>query len=407
MAELPDPSEFTTEIDNPYFILRPGTTFVFEDKDENSTDIFTVTHETKVVDGVLCVVVHDTAMVNGLVVEDTFDWFAQDSDGNVWYFGEDSHEFEPGNPIPINDAGSWESGIDGARAGIIMEADPEVGDRYRQELAPGIAEDFAVVEDLHAAGAVPYGSSTDALKTRDVNPLDPSVEHKYYIPGVGNVLTTDAEGGRQELVKIIVNGQAGDDRLLGYAGGDDMFGKAGDDILRGLGGDDRMHGGSGNDRLVGAQGDDMLWGDAGRDFLDGGAGSDGLSGGAGADVVNGGAGRDFLSGGDGNDAVRGGDGGDDLKGGAGNDRLSGGEGADAFIFQHLDNGVVETDRIFDYSLEDIDTIDFANGSASVASEALIGGEWQLTLEGDGDILILLGISDENSDGHIVDDLFIV
>jgi RTX calcium-binding nonapeptide repeat (4 copies) len=349
----PHPDDFTTTIDNPYLPLRPGTTFVYENKDDNSTDVFTVTHRTKIVDGVECVVVHDIAEVNGVLVEDTFDWFAQDRAGNVWYFGEDTREYEPGNPEPINNAGSFEAGVDGAEAGILMPADPRVGERYQQELAPGIAEDYAVVLDLTATVNVPYGSSEAALKTRDVNPLDPSVERKFYIPGVGNVLTTDAEGSRQELVRIVVNGRTGDDGLFGYAGGDEMNGRAGDDALRGL---------EGNDTIGGQGGDDAL------------------SGGAG---------------------------GDDLNGGFGDDELTGGQGADTFVFRSLRNGSVETDTIADYREGQIDTIDLAGGPERIAGDERVGGVWELTLTGDGDVIRLPGVSDANRDGHVVDDLLVV
>lgn len=349
----PDPSDFTTKIDNPLFTLRPGTTFVYENKDENSVDTFTVTDKTVVIDGVKCVVVHDTATVNGLLVEDTFDWFAQDKDGNVWYFGEDTHEYEPGNPNPINDAGAWKAGVDGARAGIIMKADPQVGDRYQQEHAPGIAEDYAKVLSLEANVSVPYGSSTDALKTKDVNPLDPSVEHKYYIPGVGNVLTTDAEGSRQELIKIIVRGLSGDDNLRGYAGGDEIYGRSGDDVLRGIGGNDTMQGGRGDDKLYG---------------------------GAGAD---------------------------DLRGASGDDRFTGGQGSDTFIFHNFRNGDIETDTVNDYRKGQIDVLDLDGGAGRIASDAFVAGAWELTLKGDGDVIRLRGVSDANHNGHIMDDLLLV
>jgi Ca2+-binding RTX toxin-like protein len=333
-------------------ILRPGTTFVYENKEENTVDTFTVTHETVVVDGVACVVVHDTSKVNGMIVEDTFDWFAQDGDGNVWYFGEDTHEYDPGNPVPVSDEGSWQAGVDGAEAGIVMLADPQVGDRYAQEHAPGVAEDYAVVRSLDANINVPYGSSGDGLKTRDVNPLDPSVEFKFYIAGVGNVLTTDADGRRDELVKIIVTGLGGNDNLLGFAGGDVIRGRAGDDAMRGLAGNDTMRGGNGNDALIGGQG------------------------------------------------------GDDLFGGSGNDWLRGGRGADTFSFHSLDNGFAETDTIADYRKSAVDVIDLSGGAGSIAGEALVGDVWELTLKGDGDVIRLLGVTDANHDGHIVDDLLL-
>lgn len=350
MIPRPDASDFTTKIDNPFFTLRAGTTFHYENKDENSTVTTIVTDRTKVVDGVECVVVHDVARLNGLVIEDTFDWYAQDSDGNVWYFGEKTRDYEPGDPDPISTAGSFEAGVDGAKAGIVMLGDPQVGDRYQQEFAPGVAEDYAKVLSLDADVNAPYGSSDEALKTKDVNPLDPSVEQKYYIAGVGNVLATDAEGAREELVGITVDGTGGDDRLLGYAGGDELRGKAGDDALRGLAGNDSMRSGLGDDSL------------------DGGSG------------------------------------GDDLDGRAGEDRLTGGQGADTFLFRHLRDGAAETDTIVDYRKGQVDVVDLDGGAGRVASDAFVDGAWELTLKGDGDVIRLLGVTDANQNGRVTDDL---
>ncbi len=346
-----DPNDFTNKIDNPFMILRPGTTFVYADKGENSTDTITVTGKTEMVDGVECVVVRDTAYLNGLLVEDTFDFFAQDKDGNVWYFGEDTHQYDPGNPVPVGSAGSWRAGVDGAEPGIIMEANPQVGDTYRQENAPGVAEDTAKVVALDQTLNVIYGNSGGVLKTREFSPLSPGdIEHKYYMPGVGEVLTATADGEFEQLVSITVRGHGGDDRLLGYAGGDVMWGGAGDDVLRGFAGNDSMHGGSGGDSLIGGAG------------------------------------------------------GDHLSGGCGDDMLTGRRGSDTFSFAGLHNGSADTDTIADYHRGQTDVIDLPGGVSSVAHEALVGGTWELTLMGDGDVIRLPGVTDSNNDGHIVDNL---
>ena len=175
-----DPSNFTTEINNPYFTLRPGTTFVYEDKAANTRNTFVVTWDTKLIMGVLCVVVHDTAYLNGQVIEDTYDWFAQDTLGNVWYFGEFTQEFKPGKfpDKPLNSAGSWEAGVDGAQPGILIKANPVVGEVYMQENAPGVAEDTVKVLALDETVNVVYGSFGDVLKTKDYTPLDPSAVEK-------------------------------------------------------------------------------------------------------------------------------------------------------------------------------------------------------------------------------------
>ena len=124
-----EPADFTTKIDNEYFPLKPGTTFVYEGAAERGE--MTVTHDTKKVMGVECVVVDDRAWEDGKLIERTYDWFAQDKQGTVWYFGEDTKEYENGKVVSTK--GSWEAGVDGAKPGIIMHADPKVGQSYRQE----------------------------------------------------------------------------------------------------------------------------------------------------------------------------------------------------------------------------------------------------------------------------------
>lgn len=350
----PDPSNFTTIIDNAYMTLRPGTTFTYVDSADGSKAEVTVTHETKVIDGVTCVVVHDRATVNGVLVEDTLDYFAQDKDGNVWYFGEDTFEFEPGNPDPISSEGTWHSGSDGAAAGIIMEASPQVGDVYQQENAPGVAEDAAEVLALGSRAFSVYAISDAALETKEYTPLDPGlVEHKFYVPGIGEVLATNADGGYEQLIRVDVVGGAGADRLKGFGGGDMMDGKAGDDIMRGLDGNDAMTGGAGNDTLFGGRG---------LDILDGGAGAN---------------------------------------------ALTGGRGADTFRFSAFRDGAAEDTTIADYNLNQIDTLDLARGARSVAAETFDAGVWSLTLKGDGDRVFLAGVGDADGDGHIIDDLLVV
>jgi hypothetical protein len=153
--------------------------------------------------GVSAVVVRDTVSVDGEVVEDTYDWFAQDRDGNVWYLGEASQDFEDGQPTST--AGSWEAGVDGALPGIVMPAAPAVGDAYRQEYYAGEAEDMAEVIDTGATASVPSGEFDAVVVTEDWNPLEPEViEHKYYAEGVGLVLEETVAGaeGRSELIEF-------------------------------------------------------------------------------------------------------------------------------------------------------------------------------------------------------------
>src|SRR5262249_6789376 len=140
---------FVSTIDNPYFPLIPGTTFIYGGSTDNqpANDVFAVTYANKSILGVATTVILDRAFVNGELVEMTFDWFAQDDVGNVWYFGEDAREIQNGKVVSTE--GSWEAGVDGALPGIVMEAHPLPGDCYLQEFAPGVAQDQATVLGLN------------------------------------------------------------------------------------------------------------------------------------------------------------------------------------------------------------------------------------------------------------------
>ena len=202
-----DPAHFVRHVTNPFFPLKPGTTFFYKGtKDGVPTSNKTyVTHKTKRILGVTCTVVHDQAFEEGVLVEDTFDWYAQDDQGTVWYFGEATKELDPSGKV-ISTEGSWEAGVNGAQPGIIMEAHPRVGDRYRQEFARGVAEDMARVLQLEDDDqCVRYRCFDDLLLTKEWTPLEPDVaEHKYYAEDVGFVLGVMVKGGneRTELVRI-------------------------------------------------------------------------------------------------------------------------------------------------------------------------------------------------------------
>ena len=197
-----DPTNFTTTIDNPYFPLVPGTTFTYLTPNGAIKDVFAVTHDTRVIDGVTCVQVHDSVYTNDELTEDTLDFFAQDREGNVWYFGENTAEFENGLLATIE--GSFLSGLNHDKAGIIMKAHPAPGDFYRQEFSLGNAEDYAETLNLNSRVVVPYGQFNNCLKSQETTPLEPdALEDKYYAPGVGNVLTVDlVTGERDELISI-------------------------------------------------------------------------------------------------------------------------------------------------------------------------------------------------------------
>jgi len=197
-----DPADFVADVTNPFFPLTPGTTKVFEGETEDGLEHIetSVTHEREEVLGVECTVVHDVAFLDGVVIEDTLDYYAQDRFGNVWYFGELSMSFEDGQLVSL--AGSWRAGVDGALPGILMEAAPRTGDTYRQEFLPDVAEDAASVTGLGRTVHVTAGTFDDCLETFDFTPLEPDQrEAKFYAPGVGVVLEIDLESGEQiELV---------------------------------------------------------------------------------------------------------------------------------------------------------------------------------------------------------------
>jgi hypothetical protein len=197
------PADFSTVIDNPYFPLVPGTRTIFEGPtpDGREHDVVEVTRDTKIVMGVTTRVVRDVVSVDGKPEEETWDWYAQDRAGNVWYFGEDTRKL--GGPA-VDTSGSFQAGVDGALPGIVMEARPVVGDRYRQEYAKGEAEDTGEVVDLDGSATFGGGTHRGLLVTEDVNPLDPAaaVEHKYFVRGVGFVLVEHVTGP-PERVELI------------------------------------------------------------------------------------------------------------------------------------------------------------------------------------------------------------
>lgn len=202
-----DPADFTTEIDNPWWPMKPGSRWVYRETDSEGAEqrvVVTVTRETKkIANGVEARVVHDEVTEDGELVEDTFDWYAQDSAGNIWYLGEDTKEYEDGKVKTT--AGSFEAGVDGAQPGVIVPAEPEVGMTYRQEHYAGQAEDEGEIVSLGEQAEVPFGHFRDTLMTKDVNPLEPKVlEYKFYVRDIGPVLAVAVSGGsdREELVSF-------------------------------------------------------------------------------------------------------------------------------------------------------------------------------------------------------------
>ncbi|MGH9157066.1 MAG: hypothetical protein ACRD1K_14770 [Acidimicrobiales bacterium] len=199
-----DPSRFVTEVDNPFLPLVPGSHWVYEGTSPDGIERIevVVTDQKRTILGIEAVVVRDTVTMDGVVFEDTFDWYAQDVDGNVWYLGEATEEHEDGK---ISTAGSWEAGVDGARPGIVMQARPAVGTIYRQEFYKGEAEDLAEIVRTGQSATVAAGSYRDLVVIKEWNPFHPAVlEEKYFAPGIGLVLEVETAGGtgRVELVEF-------------------------------------------------------------------------------------------------------------------------------------------------------------------------------------------------------------
>jgi hypothetical protein len=202
-----DPANFSADITNPYWPMKPGTRWTYRSVEAGEPPqevVIVVTKATKkLANGVTARVVRDTARSKGQIIEDTLDWYAQDAEGNVWYMGEQTAEFEKGKMV--SRAGSWEAGADGAQPGIVLPAQPQVGQKYRQEYKKGEAEDNGEVLATNHLVEVEAGPYKDALVTMDTSTIEPDVvEYKFYAPGVGPLLALDISGGagREELIKV-------------------------------------------------------------------------------------------------------------------------------------------------------------------------------------------------------------
>jgi hypothetical protein len=193
-----DPALFAgVPIDNPFWPMAPGSRWVYAETDAEGNEQrveVTVLDRTREIAGIQAQEVHDLVTLNGATVEDTLDWYAQDTLGNLWYLGEDTKEYEDGKVVSTE--GSWLAGVDGGLAGVILPADPAVGMTYRQEYLAGQAEDAAEILSLDEHADVPAGSYEGCLQTRDYTPLDPAVEEqKWYARGVGPVQVVQTKGG--------------------------------------------------------------------------------------------------------------------------------------------------------------------------------------------------------------------
>jgi hypothetical protein len=205
-AAGPNPRDFVARVDNPWFPLLPGTTFVYRGVKDGKTarDVVTVTHATRTIQGVRSTAVADRLYLAGRLEERTTDWYAQDRRGNVWYFGEATGELDRAGHVTSTE-GSWLAGRNGAKAGIYMTARPTVGQSRLQEYYKGHAEDHFAVVSLRARVSVPYTTSNRALLTKEWTPLEPgTLDHKYYVRGIGNVKEVTVKGPleRSELVSV-------------------------------------------------------------------------------------------------------------------------------------------------------------------------------------------------------------
>jgi hypothetical protein len=199
-----NPSDFVAQVDNPWFPLKPGSRYRYRGaKDQQKMiDVVRITNQTSMILGVRTTVVHDTVFVQGRPEEVTDDFYAQDRQGNVWYFGENTKELDHHGNVTSRE-GSFRAGRDGARAGLYFPAHPQPGVSARQEFYKGHAEDHFKVLDRNARVSVPYVSTDHAVRTAEGTPLEPgTVDNKYYVRGVGTVREIAVKGPTERLVLV-------------------------------------------------------------------------------------------------------------------------------------------------------------------------------------------------------------
>lgn len=205
LIPLPDADHFRARVTNRYYPLAPGTRWIYRGfgSEGHERDVVVVLRRTKRIEGIDATVVRDVVRHRGRLIERTFDWFGQDRRGRVWYLGENTHAYEDGH---VSTAGSWQAGVAGAHAGVVMFPHPVRGRAYWQEFDRGNAEDTGRLLASDVSVAV-GGRHYDRVRmTEDTTPLEPRVEEfKFYAPGVGTVLEVDTspEVGRVELVRVV------------------------------------------------------------------------------------------------------------------------------------------------------------------------------------------------------------
>jgi hypothetical protein len=202
-----DPSGFSARVTNPWFPLRPGTTYVYTGtKDgKKAMDVVAVSARTKEIDGVSTRLVNDRLYLDNVPEERTTDYYAQDRCGNVWYFGEDTAELDRSGRV-IDRSGSFRAGVRGAQPGVFMLRHPQIGRWFRQEWFAGEAEDRFRALSTGASVTVRFGRFHDALRTEERTDLEPGViDNKFFVRGVGEVKEVTVAGGNEmmELVDVM------------------------------------------------------------------------------------------------------------------------------------------------------------------------------------------------------------
>ena len=199
-----DPANFVSVIDNLYYPLPVGRVLVYKGARDGrrQTDTVTVTDQTKVLEGITATTITDVATTpGGKLLEKTTDWYAQDKQGNVWYLGEDTKAYLPNGQVDTS--GSWMADVNDGEPGIIMEANPQIPDAYRQEYLPGQAEDTAWITGRGGSLKVPSGTVHNVLTSLEHTALEPEVvDMKVYAPGLGIVMEQALAGG-QEVAKLV------------------------------------------------------------------------------------------------------------------------------------------------------------------------------------------------------------
>ena len=203
-APASQPRKFVRQIDNPWLPFKSGMEWVYRGAKDGkpSRDVVRVTTATRMIDRVRCTAVSDRLYLRGKLAERTTDWYAQDSSGNVWYYGEATAELDAKGRVKTTE-GSWLAGVHGARPGIVMPAHPRVGQTFRQEYYKGHAEDHFQVLSVSSTVRVPFVASKHALLTKEWTPLEPDVlDHKVYVRGIGMVKEQTVKGGDERAVLV-------------------------------------------------------------------------------------------------------------------------------------------------------------------------------------------------------------